>query len=314
MFYNILTRRIVLRLIPLLLVSLVCHRIFWHLVCAIAPSVPTFLRNRSIVLLIAHPDDESIFFAPTVQALTSPQLLNHVRILCLSTGNSAGLGTVRRKELETAALILGVRHTQDVIVVNDESRFKDDIHHRWNDWEIADLLNSTLAVGQSLSSSTSWRNTDLILTFDSRGISSHPNHISLYYGAQLFLSNLIHDDPTGGLKIDLYTLGTISPIRHYGFVVDIIPTLFSIFSDSWWTRSEIQAGDEKIRLLSGLERAVFIADPNQYLNAQKAMIHGHRSQTVWFRWLWIHFGRYMVVNDLQREETFESVDYVPHQH
>ena len=44
------------------------------------------LRNKRICLLIAHPDDEAMFFAPTLLALTTPKLENHVKILCLSTG------------------------------------------------------------------------------------------------------------------------------------------------------------------------------------------------------------------------------------
>lgn len=44
------------------------------------------LRNKAICILIAHPDDEAMFFAPTVLALTDPKLGNHVKILCLSSG------------------------------------------------------------------------------------------------------------------------------------------------------------------------------------------------------------------------------------
>lgn len=48
-------------------------------------SLPIY-RNKRICLLIAHPDDEAMFFAPTLQALTDPALGNHVKILCLSSG------------------------------------------------------------------------------------------------------------------------------------------------------------------------------------------------------------------------------------
>ena len=44
------------------------------------------LRNKRICLLIAHPDDEAMFFAPTVLALTRPETGNHVKILCLTSG------------------------------------------------------------------------------------------------------------------------------------------------------------------------------------------------------------------------------------
>ncbi len=46
------------------------------------------LRNKRICLLIAHPDDEAMFFSPTLLGLTDPSVGNHVKILCLSTGIS----------------------------------------------------------------------------------------------------------------------------------------------------------------------------------------------------------------------------------
>ena len=48
-------------------------------------SSPIF-RNKRICLLIAHPDDEAMFFSPTLLALTNEDSGNHVKILCLSTG------------------------------------------------------------------------------------------------------------------------------------------------------------------------------------------------------------------------------------
>jgi N-acetylglucosaminylphosphatidylinositol deacetylase len=46
------------------------------------------LQDKRIGLLIAHCDDEAMFFSPTVIALTKPELRNHVQILCLSPGPS----------------------------------------------------------------------------------------------------------------------------------------------------------------------------------------------------------------------------------
>lgn len=79
--------------------------------------LPT-LRNKRICLLIAHPDDEAMFFAPSVLALTRPETGNHVKILCLSTGDADGLGETRKRELVKSALMLGVRKEDDVFVIN----------------------------------------------------------------------------------------------------------------------------------------------------------------------------------------------------
>lgn len=58
---------------------------FWMYTSTLAASFPT-LRNKRILLLIAHPDDEAMFFAPTLLVLTRPEHGNHVKILCLSSG------------------------------------------------------------------------------------------------------------------------------------------------------------------------------------------------------------------------------------
>lgn len=66
--------------IPLVLIT------SWLLtVNVVGDRFPT-LHNRRICLLIAHPDDEAMFFAPAILALTEPSLGNHVKILCLSSG------------------------------------------------------------------------------------------------------------------------------------------------------------------------------------------------------------------------------------
>lgn len=67
------------------------------------------LWGRRVCLLIAHPDDEAMFFAPAVLSLTRPASGNSVRILCLSTGDADGLGDTRRRELRKSARLLGVR-------------------------------------------------------------------------------------------------------------------------------------------------------------------------------------------------------------
>lgn len=67
--------------------------IFWSLSStSSSPFARTFpqLENKRICLLIAHPDDEAMFFAPTVLSLTRPELGNHLKILCLSSGMCPG--------------------------------------------------------------------------------------------------------------------------------------------------------------------------------------------------------------------------------
>jgi N-acetylglucosaminylphosphatidylinositol deacetylase len=70
-----------------------------------------FTKNNGhshILILTAHPDDECMFFAPTILGLNSTQEHLQVSSLCLSVGNADGLGNIRRKEYHESYDILGV--------------------------------------------------------------------------------------------------------------------------------------------------------------------------------------------------------------
>ncbi len=67
------------------LAALVLPCCYLYTVSVVATRFPT-LRNKRICVLVAHPDDEAMFFAPTMLALTRPETGNHVKILCLSSG------------------------------------------------------------------------------------------------------------------------------------------------------------------------------------------------------------------------------------
>ena len=48
---------------------------------------------------------------------------------------------------------------------------------------------------------------------------------------------------------------------------------------------------------------LFASGPVNYRSAQKAMTTAHQSQMRWFRWGWITFSRYMILNDLKKEKA-----------
>lgn len=110
-------------LLTLSLFLLLVPTMYLYTVGVVATRFPT-LRNKRICLLIAHPDDEAMFFAPTVLALTRPELGNHVKILCLSSGDAEGLGETRKQELVESGLVLGLRKAEDVFVVDNPTYAK----------------------------------------------------------------------------------------------------------------------------------------------------------------------------------------------
>lgn len=105
-------------LLTISLLALLVPGFYLYTVGTVAARLPT-LRGRRICLLIAHPDDEAMFFAPAVLALARPELGNHVKILCLSSGDAEGLGDTRKKELVESGLVLGLRRREDVFVVDN---------------------------------------------------------------------------------------------------------------------------------------------------------------------------------------------------
>ena len=65
------------------------------------------VKSKNILLVTAHPDDEVMFFAPTILSLsrkTSVSLFH----LCLSSGNADGLGVIREAELANSLDVLGI--------------------------------------------------------------------------------------------------------------------------------------------------------------------------------------------------------------
>lgn len=62
-------------------------------------------KSKKVLLVTAHPDDEALFFSPTLLAM--PRGIQ-VFSLCLSYGDSEGLGQVRKEEFHRAMDVLKV--------------------------------------------------------------------------------------------------------------------------------------------------------------------------------------------------------------
>ncbi|EFR04615.1 N-acetylglucosaminyl-phosphatidylinositol de-N-acetylase [Nannizzia gypsea CBS 118893] len=272
------------------------------------------LTNKRICLLIAHPDDEAMFFAPTLLALTKPELGNHVKILCLSSGDAAGLGHIRKQELQKSALRLGLRNESDVFIVDDPSRFPDSMTATWSEDNVSGLLASAFApniAAQASSQSAPVATIDILLTFDQSGVSNHPNHRSLYHGARAFLKALMRGSSNHPCPVTLYTLISTNLARKYIGVFDapiaMLNGVISYASGGSGAKDTRSTSTSKTQELRGVReqppanRLLFVNSVADWLSGWKAMVYAHKSQMVWFRWGWITVGRYMVVNDLKRE-------------
>ena len=73
------------------------------------------IESQNILLVTAHPDDETMFFAPTILSLTRKTSINLFH-LCLSSGNADGLGEIRKEELANSLDVLGIHRDKRWIV------------------------------------------------------------------------------------------------------------------------------------------------------------------------------------------------------
>ncbi|XP_036691328.1 N-acetylglucosaminyl-phosphatidylinositol de-N-acetylase isoform X3 [Balaenoptera musculus] len=82
-----------------------------------SPEQPGLPGAGSRTLLVtAHPDDEAMFFAPTVLGLA--RLRHQVSLLCFSSGNYYNQGEIRKKELLQSCDVLGIPPSNVMIIDN----------------------------------------------------------------------------------------------------------------------------------------------------------------------------------------------------
>lgn len=128
-----------------------------------------FLNASQALLVFAHPDDESMFFSPTIIALKYQGVTMHV--LCLSDGNYDGFGSVRRQELLAACGVLGIApHHINVV---DHPELQDGPQNAWPPKLIASMIAREAEAQKA----------DMIITFDAKGVSGHSNHVAVWRGA-----------------------------------------------------------------------------------------------------------------------------------
>lgn len=167
--------------------------------------------KQNVLFVTSHPDDECMFFGPTILSLLRSG--NHVYLVCLSKGDYGGLGETRKKELIAGCTKLGINQSRVTIV--DDEKFKDGPE---NVWDIMALGERVLGVIRRV-------NAETVVTFDGCGVSSHPNHIAIYKS----ICNLMK---TGQLdNVSVFTLETTNLIRKYISVLDIpVSSISSLYT------------------------------------------------------------------------------------
>ncbi|EDO08269.1 putative N-acetylglucosaminylphosphatidylinositol deacetylase [Babesia bovis T2Bo] len=119
-----------------------------------------------IAFIIAHPDDESMFFTPLLEYIGSCPIIKniHLDLLCLTRGDYMGQGDRRTKEM----MEICRKYSMNCIIDNDPS-----VKDGPDDWNIEAVSHRVEDFIRSV-------NAKMVFTFDEHGVSGHPNHKSVH--------------------------------------------------------------------------------------------------------------------------------------
>lgn len=115
-----------------------------------------------------------------------------------------------------------------------------------------------------------------ILTFDTQGVSGHPNHVALPRGALELVASASRSN------LSVFSLDTVPILAKYSGMLH--PAYYQATSKIAGLQQYPQRADR------------FVSHFGGYLTACYAM-QAHWSQLVWFRWLYILTSRYMWLNE-----------------
>ena len=224
----------------------------------------TSFGDASILLVIAHPDDEVMFFSPILTALSMRKLeTSTMNILCLSNGNAEGLGSIRTKELKKCCCLFNI-DAERVFVV-DHDRLQDGMDNVWPEEVVSDIIIEF----------TRLLNPDIVISFDERGVSGHPNHIATFQGLQLaYMTTLKRERP----KLLALILRSKGICRKFAGMLDILISCLNLT-----LQREVYVVCSVLGVINAL-RGIFI----------------HRSQNVWYRRIFIIISSFSYVNSFNK--------------
>ena len=210
------------------------------------------IPGRSL-FITAHPDDEVMFFGPSILRAEDPY------ILCLSRG--APNGTIRSNELKNSCKKLGI---QDKCFIPENDTFKDGFEYKWKQDDIRRVVNKYIEKIKP----------DRIITFDEFGVSHHPNHIAIPKGLKKqFNANVNNIDNT-----PIFFLKT-KPI-YLKYTENFATIIYYLTKKN--------------------KNGYFLVTPikSRFQMKIEYSFMKHKSQIVWYRYLWLIFSRFLHFNHL----------------
>jgi len=260
------------------------------------------------VLVIAHPDDESMFFVPTIHALQRhrQRQRNHHQLwlLCLTTGNYDGLGQVRCQELiSTTRQVFRF----DRVLLCDDDQVQDHPRLAWDTHYVAQLIKQTIRSALHEETFVKLISSIQLITFDELGVSRHINHRDTYLACRQLVTN----DDTEIPHLELWTLRTdTNPLFFFRYTPVLSWALLLLTWCRLWPQSTTRYHHSNDKNNHPENTYRCITNRLQYPSLNWHAMASHRSQFVWYRRLFVVFSCYTYVNRLERHPYTNTVTSV----
>ena len=211
----------------------------------------------SVLLLIAHPDDEIMFWTPTIKYFLSQKI--ELKILCLSNGNYNGLGDLREIEFDNVSRELNLSHN---VILNDPE-LQDDINKKWDPNKVSEMIDDFLNKNNDIKT---------IITFDNNGVTKHPNHISCFEGLMFYLNK--YKEECSNKNIKVFTLKSFNFVLQYTWIIPMLNCFinkYGFMTNTFFTSFRLMSFYETQFNL--LRKAHIILSSYSYFNSYNKIIY-----------------------------------------
>ncbi|KAK3681590.1 putative deacetylase LmbE-like domain-containing protein [Podospora appendiculata] len=237
---------------------------------------PQLLAAKNLLIVTAHPDDECLFFAPSILGVLDRNKAMTGGLLVMSTGNNYGIGEQRKLELMGSCKALGISDQRCVAL--DHADLQDNPTVWWDTPLIEGIVDKYVK---------KW-DIDAILTFDEGGVSGHINHRAVSAAVSNYAATNLQAPVT-------FTLTTASLPRKYTILGDLPLTALPF---AWRILEALSFPTSTADVKDG-GRALVANTWHRYLMTRDAFSR-HPSQYTWDRHLYMIVSRYVWFNDLKR--------------
>lgn len=268
-----------------ILLTFICIPIIFYVLLLLLSNNSAFIPAKikqthyNLLLVVAHPDDESLFFSPTLRVLQRRYNVD-INLLVFSHGNHAGLGDIRAKELHGSCQTLKI--SEERCISLDLPNVQDNPKVWWSEEKLIPILNEYIY---------KW-SIDILVSFDHNGVSGHINHRAV--GSAV--NTLIQSKNNTRIKMS-YQLKSVSLLRKYSSIFDFYFTFISFIPRL--IRSLLSCVIPfKLISMPDSSRMLLINTPSDYF-VSRAAFANHQTQFSWDRYLYLIASRYMFINELK---------------